>query len=93
MKNIDLNKISKEFLENKSAYSNVKALYNQYVTKMNKSDFSNSISRYEVELNLLNDLETLAKNQNNQKELEFVIKNKENVIKKLKDLGIVVKQS
>lgn len=96
MKNFDINKISKTtkgFAENKNAFSNIKAVYNQYVNKMNKSDFANSVTRYEVELNLLNNLEALAKKQNNQNELQIVRKNKENVIKKLKDLGIVIKQT
>ena len=96
MKNIDLNnlqKTSKEFLNNKTAFNNIKTVYNQYVNKMNKSDFANSITRYEVELNLLNSLEGLAKKENNQNELEFILKNKENVLKKLKDLGITIKQT
>ena len=95
MNNININKMAKQTYNNiskQSTYENTKAVYKGYVKKMGKSDFANSISRYEVELNMLKSMKQMAEQSKDTKELKYIDERISNANDKLAQLGIKIKE-
>lgn len=95
MKDINLNKISGQISKNisgNSAYNNTKAVYDMYVKKIEKTDFANSVTRYEVELNMLKSMKELAVKNDNLKELSYIEERITNAKNKLSEFGIKIKE-
>lgn len=95
MNKININKMAKQTYNNiskQSAYENTKAVYKGYVKKMEKSDFANSISRYEVELNMLKSMKEMAEQSKDTKELKYIDERISNANDKLAQFGIKIKE-
>ena len=95
MKDINLNNIVKQTsknIPNLSVYENTKAVYEGYVKKIEKTDFSNSITRYEVELDMLKSMKEIAEKINNSKELKYIEEKISNAKNKLEQFGIKIKE-
>ena len=73
-------------------FNNLKVVYDSFSKKMKTSDFSNSITRYESELSLLDNMEKVLDKQVNIKEFEFVRQAKKKAIENLEKLGVIVKE-
>ena len=87
LKNINYNKA----VENKSKYDNLKEVYKKYIKDMEKSDFANSFTRYQVELNMLKNLKKTAVEENKQIELEFIQEKYNILADKFNQFGVVLK--
>lgn len=53
-------------------YENMKAVYEEYVKEISKTDFSNSATRYLVEKNMLEAMKDLIKEYNISSELDYI---------------------
>ncbi len=84
------NNTQKEF-SSIEKFNNLKTVYDNFSNKMKNSDFSNSITRYEAELSLLDNMEKTLDKQKDIKEFEFIQKAKKNAIEGLSKLGVYVK--
>ena len=94
MAEININKISEKAakaIPSKSAFDNTKAVYDAYVKKVSKSDFANSITLYEVELNMLNSMKEYAQKSGLSKECNKIEEKIKFAKEKLKELGIELK--
>ncbi len=63
-----------------------------YVKKIEKTDFANSVTRYEVELNMLKSMKELAVKNDNLKELSYIEERITNAKNKLSEFGIKIKE-
>ena len=96
MKDINLNNIVKQTpknIPNMSAYENTKAVYEGYVKKIEKTDFANSVTRYEIELNMLKSMKELAEKSPNKQDLKYIEERISNANNKLEQLGIKIKEN
>lgn len=75
-----------------SQYDNMKVFYQSYIQKMDKSDFANSLTRYQIELNLLTDMKTIAIKEGRVKEIDYIKKRYDILTKKFKQFGITLKE-
>ena len=64
-----------------------KTVYSQFVSKMDKSDLSNSFTRYTTELELLKKLKNTAQSNNLKAELEKIAEREKYIKSKLEELG------
>lgn len=71
-----------------SEYENVKSVYCKYIKSMEKSDFANSLTRYQVENSMLRKLNSLL-SPKQKDEKEFIVQRYEIVSQKLKEFGVV----
>ena len=94
MKDIHLGKVVKQIPSKVSAldnFENTKFVYDKYIKRIEKTDFANSITRYEVELKLLNSMKESAEQLKMTKEIKAV-EEKINFAKtKLEEFGITEK--
>ena len=74
-----------------SKYANFKASYLGYLKEMEKSDFSNSLTRYQIELNMLKDMRDLAIIENKPDELDYIEERYGILTDKFRQFGIVLK--
>ena len=89
--NPDNNINFKQSNKSNSKYANMKASYLGYLDEMKKSDFANSLTRYQIELNLLKDMRDLALEENKPDEIDY-IKERYNILSdKFQQFGIVLK--
>ncbi len=77
---------------NNSKYINMKASYLGYLDEMKKSDFANSLTRYQIELNLLKDMRNLALEENKLEELDYIKERYDILSDKFQQFGIVLKK-
>ncbi|MBQ9246389.1 hypothetical protein IJ182_09005 [bacterium] len=75
----------------KTPYDNYKDVYNGYVKQMENSDFANSLTRYQMELQLLTNMKKLAVQEARQEELKFIEQKFETLKSKLGEFGIIPK--
>ena len=76
---------------NGSKYADFKALYLGYTEKMDKSDFANSLTRCQIELEMLKDLQNFALQENKSDELAYIKERYSILSDKFKQFGIVLK--
>ena len=91
--NTNLNKIdslsfepSKQ--ESSSQLENLKVAYNGYVEKISKTDFANSLTRYQIQYNMLKDIKKLANKEQNEAELIFVQEQFNLISEKMAQFGL-----
>ena len=75
--NTNVNKIDSSSFGNSkqktsSILENLKVTYNGYVEKISKTDFANSLTRYQIQYNMLKDIKNFASQEQNEQELAFV---------------------
>ena len=95
MKDIKFNKLAKQIANNvpkPTAYENTKAVYEGYVKKVAKTDFANSFTRYEIELNMLKSMKEMAEKANNKEELKYIEEKMSVVAEKLKEFGVEIER-
>ena len=62
-----------------------------FVSKMEKSDFKNSYTRFSIEMKLIDDAIIEMKNNNNLNEVDNLKQRKAEVVEKLAKMGFVIK--
>ncbi len=95
MKNVKLNQIvttASNSAKKLSEFENTKAVYDGYVKKIEKTDFANSVTRYEIELKMLESMKELAVKNDNLKELSYIEERITNAKNKLSEFGIKIKE-
>lgn len=75
-----------------SKYDNLKAAYKGYLQKMDKSDFANSLTRYQIELNLLIDMYKFATEESKSEELAYIEERYNVLVDNFKQFGITPKE-
>ena len=91
--NTNVNKIDSSSFGNSkqkisSQLENLKATYNGYVEKISKTDFANSLTRYQVQYNMLKDIKKLASQEQNEAELTFVQEQFNLISEKMAQFGV-----
>lgn len=75
-----------------SKYDNLKAAYKGYLQKIDKSDFANSLTRYQIELNLLTDMHKFATEEGKTEELAYIEERYNVLVDNFKQFGITPKE-
>lgn len=86
----DLNQNQKN--QANSKYDNMKLAYQGYLQKMDKSDFANSLTRFQIELNLLKDMHNLATEEGKTEEIAYIKEKYDILSDKFKQFGIILKE-
>ncbi len=64
----------------------------QYSKKISETKAANTFSRYSLELKLTNEALKEAQELNNIEEFEYLSEHKQKIVKKLKELGFIIKE-
>lgn len=75
-----------------SKYDNMKMTYQNYIKKMDKSDFANSLTRFQIELNLLTDMQKFAALEGKTEEISYIKERYDILSGKFKQFGITLKE-
>lgn len=91
--NTNVNKIDSSSFGNSkqktsSILENLKVTYNGYVEKISKTDFANSLTRYQIQYNMLKDIKNFASQEQNEQELAFVQEQFVEISEKMAQFGV-----
>lgn len=92
MNSTNFNNVNNQTFDSSSQLDNLKATYVGYAEKIDKTDFSNSLTRYQIQYNMLKDIKKIATDENNEAELKFVDEQYRMICEKMKQFGVKPKE-
>lgn len=76
----------------KLTYDSLRKIYDDYTQRMDKSDFANSFTRYQVELNFLKDMYQHALEEGKNDAIKYIKERYSILSEKFMQFGVVLKE-